>query len=46
MENVIVVLGFVLGIVGLLGVAPALERWATAPPTPATPEGRKVVTGR
>ncbi len=37
--SVLMVTGFVVAVLAILGLTPALERWATAVPAPAVPEG-------
>jgi hypothetical protein len=37
--SVLMVTGFVVAVLAILGLTPALERWATAPPVPVVPDG-------
>ena len=37
--SVLMVTGFVVAVLAILGLTPALERWATAAPAPSVPEG-------
>lgn len=37
--SVLMVIGFVVAVLAILGLTPALERWATDVPAPAVPDG-------